>query len=224
MTGPLGRRQQDQTTPSTAVMILPTAARALVADATNNSNPARRDDSPDCGPSGVTSSRITRASPTARAVHLAILRGFATTGQAPDRVALADAAPDGHDLDVLLAELHEQDVVRLDGASRVRAAYPFSAVPTPHLVAIDRVPWCTRCAPSTPSASPTCSAARSASPPPIPRRAGRSGWTSTTGAPIGCRRRRWCSSAPMPARALRPRHAARPVRRARSWPRTAAAV
>lgn len=47
MTGPLGRLQQDQTTPSTAVMILPTAARALVADATNNSNPARRDDSPD---------------------------------------------------------------------------------------------------------------------------------------------------------------------------------
>jgi Alkylmercury lyase len=67
-------------------------------------------------------------------VHKAILRAFAATGQPPDPATLA--APDGHDLPVLLVELHERDVVRLDEHGRIRAAYPFSAVPTRHRAAI----------------------------------------------------------------------------------------
>lgn len=85
---------------------------------------------------GVTRDRIRGVSPVARAVHRAILHRFATEGRAPDRVALAAAAPAGHGLDVMLAELHDRDVIRLDQTGRIGAAYPFSATPTPHLVAI----------------------------------------------------------------------------------------
>jgi Alkylmercury lyase len=85
---------------------------------------------------GVTSARIRDVSPAARALHQAILRGFATTGRAPDPAALPATSPAGQDVRVLLRELHERDVVRLDGHGRIRAAYPFSAVPTAHAVAI----------------------------------------------------------------------------------------
>jgi len=37
----------------------------------------------------------------------------------------------------LLAELHDHDVIRLADNGNIRAAYPFSAVPTAHAVAID---------------------------------------------------------------------------------------
>jgi hypothetical protein len=85
---------------------------------------------------GVASSRIRDLAPPARALHKAILRGFASAGRAPDPAALAAATPAGHDVGVLLEELHTRDVVRLDGNGRIRAAYPFSAVPTAHIVAI----------------------------------------------------------------------------------------
>jgi Alkylmercury lyase len=88
---------------------------------------------------GVTSSRIARVSPAARAVHRAVLRRFAATGDTPDPAQLAGAAA-GFDLHVLLAELHDYDVVRLDDHGRIRAAYPFSALPTSHVVAIDGGP------------------------------------------------------------------------------------
>jgi len=71
-------------------------------------------------------------------VHKAILQGFATTGAA-HRTSLAEFVA-GDDLDGLLAELHEHDVIRLDERGAVRAAYPFSGVPTTHLVAIDGGP------------------------------------------------------------------------------------
>ena len=75
-------------------------------------------------------------SPAARSLHKAILRNFATTGVAPE-IATLDAHVDGRDgLDVLLAELHEHDVIRLDEPGAVRAAYPFSGIPTAHLVVI----------------------------------------------------------------------------------------
>jgi hypothetical protein len=83
---------------------------------------------------GVTSTRIRELSLAARTVHTAILRAFATTGHAPDPATLA--APAGHDLSVLLSELHDRDVVRLDEHGRIRAAYPFSGEPTVHRVAI----------------------------------------------------------------------------------------
>jgi hypothetical protein len=89
---------------------------------------------------GVASDRIRDLSPAARILHKAILRGFATTGRAPDAARLADEVPDGHDLGVLLRELHDRDLVRLDARGRIRAAYPFSAAPTAHMVAIDGGP------------------------------------------------------------------------------------
>ena len=85
---------------------------------------------------GVTSDRIRALTPAARAVHKVILRGFATTGQAPDHAQLAMATPAGHDLQDLLWELQDRDVVRLDEQGNVRTAYPFSAVPTAHTVTV----------------------------------------------------------------------------------------
>jgi hypothetical protein len=94
---------------------------------------------------GVTSTRIRELSLAARTVHRAILRAFATTGHAPDPATLA--APAGHDLSVLLSELHDRDVVRLDEHGRIRAAYPFSGEPTVHRVAIVGGPTvCAMCA------------------------------------------------------------------------------
>jgi hypothetical protein len=87
-------------------------------------------------PVGVVGSRLTQVTPAARAIHQAILRAFATTGHAPDTSALAAATPPGHRLAALLTELHDHDVVRLDHHGQIRAAYPFSAAPTSHLVAI----------------------------------------------------------------------------------------
>jgi hypothetical protein len=89
---------------------------------------------------GVTSTRIHDLSPAARVLHKAILRRIAATGRAPDRAALADEIPNGHDLGALLRELHDRDVVRLDEHGQVRAAYPFSTAPTAHMVAIDGGP------------------------------------------------------------------------------------
>ncbi len=83
---------------------------------------------------GVTSSRVAQVSPAARGLHKAILRGFATTGHAPEPADL-EPAPIGA-LTRLLQELHDHDVVRLDEHGQVRAAYPFSAVPTAHVVTI----------------------------------------------------------------------------------------
>ena len=88
---------------------------------------------------GVTSDRITTVSPAARAVHKRILKWFATHGNAPTRDELA-AVASGHELDRLLAELHDRDVIRLADNGDIRAAYPFSAVPTTHVVAIDGGP------------------------------------------------------------------------------------
>lgn len=85
---------------------------------------------------GVTSDRITAVSPRARALHRVVLHAFAGSGRPPDRAALEAFASDGPEASVLLAELHERDVIRLDERGEIRAAYPFSAVPTPHLVAI----------------------------------------------------------------------------------------
>src|SRR5262245_17244621 len=88
---------------------------------------------------GATGDRVGALSPAARGVHRAILLGFATAGAAPDRMAL-DRQTAGRDATAALGELHELDVVRLDDNGDVRAAYPFSAVPTAHLVTIDDGP------------------------------------------------------------------------------------
>jgi hypothetical protein len=84
---------------------------------------------------GTAADRIRLVSPAARALHRVVLNAFATTGTAPDRAALAHTAGDA-DVDGLLAELHEWDVIRLDPAGAIRAAYPFSGRPTAHVVDI----------------------------------------------------------------------------------------
>jgi hypothetical protein len=65
---------------------------------------------------------------------------LATSGRAPDRASIASEFPDGFDLTSALAQLHERDVIRLDELGDIRSAYPFSAVPTAHVVAIDQGP------------------------------------------------------------------------------------
>ncbi|MFF8378209.1 organomercurial lyase [Streptomyces sp. NPDC015661] len=73
-----------------------------------------------------------------RAVHQAVLRHFAATGRAPDPNVLEPAAARaGRSASDVLAELDREDFLTLDEGGRIRAAYPFSAVPTPHRVTID---------------------------------------------------------------------------------------
>jgi hypothetical protein len=70
-----------------------------------------------------------------RAVQQAVLRHFAATGRAPEPDELAPASGDfGRDVSEVLAELAAEDFLTLDAGGRIRAAYPFSAVPTAHRV------------------------------------------------------------------------------------------
>jgi len=76
-----------------------------------------------------------------RAVHQQVLLAFAGSGHAPERPALeAAAASYGRTAADVLADLHAGDFIQLDGAGVIRAAYPFSAVPTPHVARIDGGP------------------------------------------------------------------------------------
>lgn len=70
-----------------------------------------------------------------RAVHQRVLHTFALTGRAPEVSELAEAAAP-RDARTVLGELHATDFLRVDKAGRIRAAYPFSAVPTAHIVQI----------------------------------------------------------------------------------------
>ncbi|MET9966189.1 organomercurial lyase [Streptomyces sp. NPDC006356] len=68
-----------------------------------------------------------------RAVQRAVLRHFATTGGAPDATDLEpQAAAYGRTATDVLADLVADDFLTLDEHGRIRAAYPFSAVPTGH--------------------------------------------------------------------------------------------
>ncbi|MGA5191613.1 organomercurial lyase [Streptomyces griseoincarnatus] len=67
-----------------------------------------------------------------RAVHQAVLRHFAAVGQAPEPADLAAAAAEAsRTVADVLAELGREDFLTLDADGQIRAAYPFSAVPTP---------------------------------------------------------------------------------------------
>ncbi|TDZ93622.1 alkylmercury lyase family protein [Mycobacteroides salmoniphilum] len=76
------------------------------------------------------------AGPTERAVHRAILRGFAETGSPPRADQLAEFAT-GAPIAAVLDSLQESDVIRLDDMGRISSAYPFSGIPTAHRVTID---------------------------------------------------------------------------------------
>jgi hypothetical protein len=67
----------------------------------------------------------------ARQVHLAVLAAFAETGRAPVRGDLGRIAR-AHSADpaAVLAELADRDVMAFGEDGQIRAAYPFSPVPT----------------------------------------------------------------------------------------------
>jgi Alkylmercury lyase len=70
-----------------------------------------------------------------RAVHQAVLRSFAEAGTAPGIPELAaHAAP--YEVSQVLGKLADGDFLCLDHAGMLTAAYPFSALPTPHRVHI----------------------------------------------------------------------------------------
>ncbi|MGH3255306.1 MAG: alkylmercury lyase family protein [Streptosporangiaceae bacterium] len=76
-----------------------------------------------------------------RAVYQQVLRSFAATGHAPSAVDLAETAGRyGTTAAAVLAALHAGDYLQLGPDGQIRAAYPFSGVPTPHLVDIDGGP------------------------------------------------------------------------------------
>jgi hypothetical protein len=76
-----------------------------------------------------------------REVQQQVLRSFATAGHAPEVAALAEtAARFGTTAAQALAALQADDYLQLGPDGQIRAAYPFSGVPTPHLVDIDGGP------------------------------------------------------------------------------------
>jgi hypothetical protein len=67
----------------------------------------------------------------ARRVHRAVLTAFAETGRAPDRAGLERITRDrGGDPAAVVAELAGRDVIVFAPDGEIRAAYPFSPVPT----------------------------------------------------------------------------------------------
>ncbi len=69
--------------------------------------------------------------PPARQVHLAVMAAFAETGRAPARGELERTArAHGADPAAVLAELAARDVIAFGADGEIRAAYPFSPVPT----------------------------------------------------------------------------------------------
>jgi hypothetical protein len=70
-----------------------------------------------------------------RAIHQQVLRSFAATGLPPAAADLAaTAARYATAAEAVLAILHTEDFLQLAADGQIRAAYPFSATPTPHLV------------------------------------------------------------------------------------------
>lgn len=77
---------------------------------------------------------------SARQVHHAVLASYANTGRAPSPAELRSFTV-SHDIDLAaaLAELTTADLIvtdTTDTTGALRAAYPFSATPTPHRVTI----------------------------------------------------------------------------------------
>ena len=67
----------------------------------------------------------------ARQVHLTVMAAFAETGRAPARGELERTArAHGADPAAVLAELAARDVIAFGADGEIRAAYPFSPVPT----------------------------------------------------------------------------------------------
>ncbi|WP_346536322.1 alkylmercury lyase family protein [Micromonospora sp. DPT] len=82
-----------------------------------------------------------------RQVHQAILRHFAATGATPtDADIRAAVGPADLDTANTVRELAREDLVAVDSAGRLVAAYPFSPTPTPHVVSLGDVQVFAMCA------------------------------------------------------------------------------
>lgn len=80
-------------------------------------------------------------SPATRRLHRAVLAAFTETGRAPSRASLIRLARDhAADPEQTLAELAERDLLAVDNAGELRAAYPFSPTPTAIRVSWDGGP------------------------------------------------------------------------------------
>ena len=81
--------------------------------------------------------RLAPAEGGLRAVRRQVLRSLATTGHPPAPARGAEtAARHGTTAGAVLALLHVADFLELGPSGDIRAAYPFSAVPTQHAVSI----------------------------------------------------------------------------------------
>lgn len=91
--------------------------------------------------------RAAELPPPLRQLHRAILRHFATTATTPTRAEI-DAAGRAAGLDpaAALTALAADDLIAIDPAGRLRAAYPFSPTPTGHLVRLPTVTVHAMCA------------------------------------------------------------------------------
>ncbi|MEU7730740.1 organomercurial lyase [Streptomyces sp. NPDC040724] len=90
-----------------------------------------------CSPTGAADrggrGRLAPVAGGLRTVQQAVLRHFAATGAAPAAGDLeVAAAVHGRAATAVLAELAAEDFLTLDSDGRIRAAYPFSAVPSGH--------------------------------------------------------------------------------------------
>ena len=91
--------------------------------------------------------RAARLDPGLRQVHQAILRHFARTGAAPQLGDIASAAARaGVELLDALRQLAADDLIAVDDADRLIAAYPFSPTPTAHTVSLGEVTVFAMCA------------------------------------------------------------------------------
>jgi len=85
--------------------------------------------------------RVAPAEGGLRAVHQQVLRSFVTAGRPPAAGDLAETAVQHNTtVEAALAALHTGDFIQLGAGGQIRAAYPFSAVPTPHQVDLDGGP------------------------------------------------------------------------------------
>ena len=92
--------------------------------------------STDTNPVPALARRAARLSGSARQVHRAVLAAFAATGQPPPKAEIERlVAAVGGDPDQVREELTSADLLAFTASGEIRAAYPFSPVPTPIRVA-----------------------------------------------------------------------------------------
>ena len=91
--------------------------------------------------------RVAQLPPALRQLHRAILRHFARIGRAPSRAEIDSAAhAAGLDPAAALQALAADDLIAVDHAGRLLAAYPFSPTSTGHQVSLPTVSVQAMCA------------------------------------------------------------------------------